>query len=216
MSLLEALHRRYTTKAYDPARPLPQDVVAQLLEALRLSPSSVNAQPWHFVVAASDAGKARIATATAEGYRYNTPKVLAASHVVVLCARTDLPEDYLQRLLDQEQADGRLADAKARQTQHDTRAFYVGLHREAGDVAAWAQKQTYLALGSLLLAAGLLGVDATPMEGFDVATLDAELGLRERGLSALVLVALGQRADSDFNAGLPKSRLPAEELFTIL
>ncbi len=76
------------------------------------------------------------------------------------------------------------------------------------------EKQTYLALGTLLLGAVSLGVDATPMEGFDSRRLDEELGLREQGFTSLVLVSLGYRADSDFNASLPKSRLPAERLFT--
>jgi nitroreductase/dihydropteridine reductase len=78
------------------------------------------------------------------------------------------------------------------------------------------EKQVYLAAGTLLLGAGALGVDATPMEGFDARVLDAELGLRERGLTSVLLVALGYRGEGDFNARLPKSRLPRETLFTAL
>jgi nitroreductase/dihydropteridine reductase len=55
---------RYAAKAYDPARKIPAPLVEQLRMLLRLSPSSVNSQPWHFVVAASDEGKARIAKST--------------------------------------------------------------------------------------------------------------------------------------------------------
>ncbi len=76
--------------------------------------------------------------------------------------------------------------------------------------------QVYLALGALLMAAGTLGVDATPMEGFDARVLDAELGLRERGLTSVVLVSLGYRSAHDFNATLPKSRLAREQVFTFL
>lgn len=54
------------------------------------------------------------------------------------------------------------------------------------------------------------------MEGFDSAALDAELSLNEKGLSSLVLLSLGYHADSDFNAKLPKSRLPREHVFTFL
>lgn len=54
------------------------------------------------------------------------------------------------------------------------------------------------------------------MEGFDAAILDAELGLAEQGLTSLVLVALGYRGEGDFNAKLPKSRLPEAALFTSL
>jgi nitroreductase/dihydropteridine reductase len=52
------------------------------------------------------------------------------------------------------------------------------------------------------------------MEGFDVAAVDAALGLREKGLRAVVMVALGYRGEGDFNAKLPKSRLPDAAVFT--
>ncbi len=216
MSLLEVLRTRYTTKAYDPARVLPPDTVDQLLAALRLSPSSVNSQPWHFFVAGDAAGRARIAKATQGRFAYNAPKVTDCSHVVALCARNDLPDAYLERLLDQEQADGRFANAAAREGQGQGRLGYVEQHRAAGDLAAWTQKQTYIALGMLLLAAGELGVDATPIEGFDAGVLADELGLAALGLTPLALVALGHHAESDFNARLPKSRLPEAEVITRL
>jgi nitroreductase/dihydropteridine reductase len=82
------------------------------------------------------------------------------------------------------------------------------------DAQQWAEKQVYLALGTLLLGASTLGVDACPMEGFDRATLDHELGLSAKGLTAVVLVALGYRSSEDFNAKLPKSRLPTAATFT--
>ncbi len=77
-------------------------------------------------------------------------------------------------------------------------------------------KQVYLALGGLLLGAAMLGIDATPMEGFDSRELDLALGLREKGLTSVVLVSLGVKSDKDFNASLPKSRLPRDEIFTFI
>ena len=38
-----------------------------------------------------------------------------------------------------------------------------------------------LALGTLLLGAATLGIDATPIEGFDPQALDQELALNEKG-----------------------------------
>ncbi|WP_338332477.1 oxygen-insensitive NAD(P)H nitroreductase [Acetobacter sp. LMG 32666] len=214
MDLLHTLTHRHTTKAYDRERKIPAPVVAQLLEALRYSPSSVNSQPWHFFVADNDAGKARIAKATSGPFAFNAPRVMDASHVIVLCARNTLPPEYLQTLADQEQADGRYANADARTQAHKGRAGFVGLHEQAGDVPTWTQKQTYIAQGFLLLSAALLGVDATPMEGFDAAILSKELELADKDLSPAVLVALGYHSDADFNARLPKSRLPEHATFS--
>jgi nitroreductase/dihydropteridine reductase len=194
--------------------PAPQ--IAQLRELLRLSPSSVNVQPWHFVLASTDAGKARIAKATEEFHGYNTPRILNASHVFVLCTRHTLTDAHLDAVVEQEMRDGRLDDPQLRQMVRNKIVFsYADMHRYTlRDSQAWMEKQTYLALGALLLGAAELKIDAAPMEGFDSATLDRELGLREQGCTSTVLVALGYHSADDFNAKLPKSRLPAEALFT--
>ncbi|MBS0980250.1 oxygen-insensitive NAD(P)H nitroreductase [Acetobacter thailandicus] len=214
MDLIKTLQTRYTTKSYDAKRRIPDDIAHQLFEALRLSPSSVNSQPWHFIVADDAAGKARVAKATSERFDFNTNKILNASHVVVLCSRSSLPASYLETVLEQEQADGRYADKAAREAVAGGRAFFVGVHEKAGDVQTWAMKQTYIAQGFLLLSAGLLGVDATPVEGFDAEIVDKEFGLAEKELTATVIVALGYHAEADFNAKLPKSRLPYGSVFS--
>lgn len=216
MNPVSFARQRYTTKAYDASRQVEQAVIDELLELLRLSPSSVNSQPWHFVVASTAEGKARLAKGAQGGFAYNQAKILNASHVILICVRRDLDDAYLADLLQQEADDGRFRDEVARTTQHNTRRSYVELHRGLGDIPHWTEKQAYLALGTLLLGAAAKGIDATPMEGIDRQVLDAELGLAAQGLNCVVAVALGYRSDSDFNAALPKSRLPAERVFTHL
>jgi nitroreductase/dihydropteridine reductase len=217
MQLTALAKSRYTTKAYDASRKIPQETIHELLEQLRQSPSSVNSQPWHFIVASDEQGKARVAKSAEGGFVYNEAKMLNASHVIVFCTRTEMPESHLQAVLAQEATDGRFANDEARAGQDKSRRGYVNMHKfDQKDVQHWMEKQTYLALGTLLLGAASLGLDATPMEGFDFKKLDEELGLRDKGFTSLVVVSLGYRSDSDFNATLPKSRLPAETVFTFL
>lgn len=210
---------RHTCKAYDATRKIPADKVEELKTLLRYAPSSVNSQPWHFFIAETDAGKARLAKATPEGspYAANLPKVKNASHVVALCARTNVNDTHLATLLAQEEKDGRFPTPEGKEMQNKGRNFYVGLHRnDPQDMQAWTQKQVYLALGTLLLGAAALGIDATPIEGFDPQALDQELALNEKGLTSVVMVALGYRSTEDFNAKLPKSRLAAETVLTTI
>lgn len=215
IDLLSRARARYAAKAYDAARKIPVAQIEQLRALLRLAPSSVNSQPWHFVVAATDEGKARIAKATQGRFANNAPKVLNASHVFVLCTRDALTDAHLDAVLEQEARDGRFADAQARQFRRQGLFGYADLHRHTHrDVQAWMEKQTYIALGTLLLGAAALELDATPMEGFDAPALDSELGLSAQGLSSTVLVAVGYHGADDFNAGMPKSRLPAQALFS--
>jgi nitroreductase/dihydropteridine reductase len=208
---------RHTCKAYDPSRKVPAEQIEQLKTLLRNAPSSVNSQPWHFIVASSDAAKRRIAKATQPGYAVNEPKILNASHVVVFCARTSIDDAYLAALLDQEDRDGRFPSADAKAMQNKSRNFYVNQHRfDAKDTQHWMEKQVYLALGTLLLGAATLEIDATPIEGFDPRILNEELDLRAKGLTSVVLATLGHRSAEDFNAALPKSRFPADAVITEL
>ena len=214
MNVAQLATTRRTAKAFAPDRPLPADLLEQIRVLLRYSPSSVNSQPWHFVLAVSADAKERLARAMPPPYAYNAPKVRNASLVVVFCVRADLDDAHLDALLAQERRDGRFPDDAAAANQAKSRRTYLDLHRQRGDVRAWTEKQVYLAVGGLLFGAAALGLDACPMEGFDADLLDAELGLRERGLAAIALVALGGRGPDDWNAALPKSRLPAEAVFT--
>lgn len=211
MDITAIAQTRYSTKAFDPSRKIPAALVNQFEQLLRLSPSSTNSQPWRFVVAGTEEGKGRVAKAASGPYAFNEAKIRNASHVVVFCVRHDLDEAHLQRLLAQEAADGRFASAEARENQHRRRSYFVDLHRtEYRDLAAWTEKQVYLAVGAFLLGVAALGIDACPIEGVDAKILDEELGLAAQGLASCLVVALGYRSADDPNAGVPKSRLPPE------
>ncbi|MDF7675068.1 oxygen-insensitive NAD(P)H nitroreductase [Acetobacteraceae bacterium ESL0709] len=214
MTLRKILSHRYATKSYDRTKRIPECVFAELLEALRLSPSSVNCQPWHFIVADDEKGKARIGKSTEAAFRSNHTKIMDSSHTIVLCARTALPETFLETVLEQEQEDGRFPTEESRLMTHKVRSGFVKLHQQYGSVSAWSQKQLYIALGFLLLSAGFLKIDATPIEGFDEDLLNEELGLKEKNLTACVIVTLGYRDACDVNATLPKSRLSEEVLIS--
>ena len=217
MDLLNISKNRYTTKAYDASKKIPQEQFERLLEILRLAPSSINIQPWHFFVADNDAAKQRLAKSLIGKYAYNAPKVLDSSHTILFCTKADITEDHLENLLNQDDKSGRFKDAAAKQGQKDCRTGYVDYYRnEKGDIQRWAENQTFIALGQMLLAAGIEGIDATPIGGFDEEIITEELDLIAQGLIPSVIMTLGYRSDVDFNAKLPKSRLNKEEIFTRL
>ena len=208
---------RYTTKAFDPSRRIPDETVAQLLSVLHKAPSSINSQPWHFILAATPEAREKITAGTPEAYSYNAAKIRNASHVIVFCAHNALEDAHLADILAHETAAGRFPNDDAKAAQMKSRSYYANLHRvDKQDAVPWMEKQVYLALGALLFAAGAAGVDACPIEGFDAAALDQSLNLEAQGLSSQVLVALGRKSDKDFNAGLPKSRLDESVVITEL
>ena len=217
MDLLNISKTRYTTKVYDPSKKIPQQQFDRLIQILRLAPSSINIQPWHFFIIENDQAKQRIAKSLVGKYAYNAPKILDSSHSILFCTKADITENHLTNLLNQDDQSGRFKDQTAKQAQQDARTGYVNFYRnEKGDIQRWAENQTFIALGQTLLAAGIEGIDATPIGGFNEEIISEELGLVEKGLIPSVLLALGYRSEQDFNAKLPKSRLTAEEIFTKL
>lgn len=215
MEFLDTVHKRYATKKFTPNHPLTAEQTQQIKTLLRFSPSSVNSQPWHFVIAQSDTAKGRLAQAAQGAYAANHAKILDASMVVVFCAKTDLSDEYLDKITEQEAQDGRCPSDEAKAMVKKTRHFYADLHRKTlSDTPCWMQKQVYLNLGFFLAGLAAMDLDAVPIEGVDFEALNSELALAKKGLQAQVVVAIGQRAPDDFNAVLPKSRLPEAEIIT--
>jgi nitroreductase/dihydropteridine reductase len=108
--------------------------------------------------------------------------------------------------VNQEEADGRFANAEAKAANHKGRTFFADMHRkELRDDDQWMAKQVYLNVGNFLLGVAAMGLDAVPIEGVDFAILDAEFDLKAQGYTSLVVVPVGHHSAEDFNAALPKS-----------
>ncbi len=86
MDFLKLVQTRYTTKHYSSKRVSDEDI-AKLKEILRLTPSSINSQPWQFVFISDEATKEAFAKASF----INEERVKQASHLVVFMANSALP-----------------------------------------------------------------------------------------------------------------------------
>lgn len=214
MNITEIAAKRFTTKKYDPTRKISDAQFNQICVLLRNSPSSVNIQPWHFVIAASDEAKKKLMLAFPE---FNQHKISDASHVVIFCVKTPLKDEYISAVLEQSEKDGRFANNELKAGDDKGRRYFVELNSKTiENQRTWEEKQIYIALGTLLLGAASMGIDATPIEGFDPKKVDEILKLADQGLASTVVACLGYHAVDDFNATLAKSRLPVDQLFTFI
>lgn len=217
MTITDIAMKRYSTKLFDPTKKISAEIFDKLTTLLRYSPSSVNIQPWHFIIAESENAKSRIAKSTQGDYHFNTAKITDASHVVVFCTKIDVNEQYLSDILQQEDADGRFALPEHKEMMEGARNYFLNIHKnDLHDVPQWLEKQVFINLGGFLLGAAALGIDSVPMEGIDFDILDNEFNLSAQGLKPIAVVALGYRAEDDFNAKLTKSRLTEDKIITLL
>ncbi|MEJ0000970.1 MAG: NAD(P)H-dependent oxidoreductase [Verrucomicrobiota bacterium] len=189
-TLLAALNWRYATKKFDPAKKIPDETWRALEQALVLAPSSFGLQPWKFLVIADPALRARL-----RPHANDQAQVTDASHYVVLAMMKNLRAEHVDRWV------RRVAEVRHQplESLEKYREHIVGGlidgYRSLR-INTWASGQVYIALGTLLVSAAALKVDACPMEGFDARAFDEVLGLGKRGLSAAVTCALGYRSEA--------------------
>lgn len=208
--LLEALQWRYATKAFDPTRKIPASTWETLTQSLVLSPSSYGLQPYRFLVVANPELRQQLLP-----HAWGQRQIVDASHLVVFTARTGMTEAEIDAFISRvSEVRGIPATALA-----DYRGMMIGdvvKGPRSAIAAEWAARQAYIALGTLLTSAALVGVDACPMEGLVPKEFDKILGLAGTGYQTVVAATLGYRAASDKYASLPKVRFPASQLVQTL
>lgn len=204
--LLHALNWRYATKTFDASKIIPEATWKTLEETLVLSPSSFGLQPYRFLVVKDDAIRKQL-----QPHSWNQTQVVDASHYVVFVARTGITENEIDAFLN------RIVEVRGipRESLEGYRGMMYGSLLSPGAEARiphWAALQAYIALGNLMTAASLVGVDTCAIEGFAPAEYDAILGLKEQGYASVVCCALGYRSAEDKYADLAKVRKTAADL----
>lgn len=205
-TVLNALHWRYATKQFDPARKIPDDVWTALEESLRLAPSSFGLEPWKFVLVRDPAVRARLREAS-----WGQPQVTDASHFVVLAGAESAPPAMIDDLAARITATRGTPPEKLAGMLQMISGFVGAL--PAAQQHQWNLRQVYLAFGQFLAVAALLGVDATPMEGLDPAKYDEILGLPAHGYRTVAAIAAGYRAADDKYAAYAKVRRARADVF---
>ena len=205
--IIEDLLWRHTAKKYDATRKVPQEDLDVLFEAMRLSASSINSQPWKFVVIESNEARERMSNTFARDHQYNQPHVYDSSLIILFAHNPHYTRDDYAKVLDKSIEDGRLKP-EAREAAFNAYRFADLYTDETGYNGAWTKAQTYLALGNTLHTLARLRIDSTPLEGIDVELVNEEFKAELDGYQCDVALAIGyHHPEEDYNASLPKSRL---------
>lgn len=200
---------RYATKKFDKTKKLTPQQLDVLLEALRLSPSSMGLEPWKFIVVASEEMKNKLIEGT-----LGQSQVADASHVIVLCALKNLDATHVEKHI--AQAAKLKCEPVANLDKYKISRMNYALTKTPEEKLAWAIKQVYIALGCMLTAAAMIGVDACPMEGFDKAKYSELLQLDEKNLVPVVVCPVGFRDETDKYAHMCKVRFDKEEVIELV
>ena len=198
-SFLQAMQNRYTTKNYNPNKAIASNTIEELKEILRLTPSSINCQPWKFTFIQDTETKKKLS----EISWINTQKVIDCDTLVVFSRM-----DNLDKL--EEQIKTELPESAYE--------YYKNKMKDQApkDIKIWMAKQVYIALGVFLSACAEMGIDSTPMEGIEPENYDKVLN--QTDYATLCAVAIGYRTEDDFNQPSlkPKSRIALNKITTTI
>lgn len=205
MSILHKLQWRYATKKFDPEKVVAEKDITELLKAMNLSASSSGLQPYKFFVIHNPQLQQQLREVS-----YDQPQVTDASHIIVIAAKTEVSPEYVKNYI-QRTAEIRgitVSSLEGLQQSLLKRIRSKNLHEQL----QWAQRQCYLPLATLLIAAADLKIDVCPMEGFIPEEYDRILGLQNQGLHATVIAAVGYRSHEDKLQHAKKSRRTLDDI----
>ncbi len=210
--ILEDLNWRKTSKQQDKTKRIPEEDLAVFFESLRLSASSINSQPWRFVVIESDEARMRFSQTFTHKFQFNQKYAFDASQIILFAYNPRYNRDNYAEVVDKMIEDGRI---KAEDREGAFGGFmFAELNTDGkGDTSCWTKAQLYLAFGNALHALARLKIAATPMEGIDIDLVNTAFAKELGGYQCDVALAIGYSdEEQDFNAKLPKSRRSMESI----
>jgi nitroreductase len=174
-SPVESLEWRYATKKFDNTKRISDSDFKEILKTLQLAPSSYGLQPFEFWVIEDEKLRAEL-----KERAFNQPQVTDASHLILFLSRTDFAETDIDKFIELSQEVRDIPNEQAQQYAEMMKG--AALSKSTRDIEEWTSLQTYLAIGQTLKVAAEMGIDASPMEGFDPHKFTEHLKLEEKGL----------------------------------
>jgi len=206
MNIIEGLQWRYATKRFDTDKKLNKEQIEYLKQAVSLIPSSYGLQPYKVLIIENPEIRKKLSEAA-----FGQPAITEASHLFIFANFTEYGPDKVESFL-------RLSAEINNYPEGSSDAYRDMLNGMIGamtpeQLSNWTAKQAYIALGALICAASEQHIDICPMEGFDKSQFDDILELRQKGLTAACIGAVGYRSPQDKYQFLKKVRKPLDQLF---
>lgn len=209
MDYLEQLQKRYSVKKFNKEKKVSPEILNRILEAGKLSASSLGLQPYEIIVVESEEIKEKLIPAF-----YNPSQISTCSHLIVITSKNGIGDEYIKNYFQHisETRDIPLENLDLFRKSIDTHMNKLTPESMMG----WAQKQGYIVLGNLMFAAALENIDTCPMEGFQTDLMNEILEVDREKQTVNVTLALGYRSEEDHFQNLKKVRKPNEKLFKFL
>ncbi|AZV60360.1 MULTISPECIES: nitroreductase family protein [Peribacillus] len=197
----EIVTGRRSIKNYDKSVKISREEMEKILTLATLAPSSVNMQPWRFLVIDSPEGKATLAPLA----RFNQNQVETSSAVIAVFGdmnNFDNAEEIYGKAVD--------LGLMPLEVKENILASFAGYFEK---ITREEMKEVVLVDGGLvsmqlMLAARAYGYDTNPIGGYEKDQIAEAFGLEKDRYVPVMLISIGKAADN----GHQSVRLPIDKV----
>ncbi|HEM5088876.1 TPA: nitroreductase family protein [Streptococcus suis] len=197
----EIMFGRKSIKVYDETVTIDHEEMLEMLNKAITAPSSVNLQPWRFVVVESAAAKTKLRPMV----RFNTKQVDTASAVILIFADIK-PQDRTEVIYDRAVAEGKMPPEVRDYQVSAIKSMYDNL--SPATMREVVKMDASLAAMQLMLVARSHGYDTNPMSGFDPEEMAATFELDSNRYIPVLMVSIGKAKEPGFDS----VRIEAEKI----
>ncbi|RBP90086.1 nitroreductase [Cytobacillus firmus] len=197
----EIITGRRSIRNYDPMVKISREEMTEIVEEATLAPSSVNLQPWRFVVIDSKEGKETLAPLA----KFNQRQVETSSAVIAVFVDMK-SEAFIEKIYDTAVEKGYMpADVRDKQVPSikglvETMTFEQKKEMNLIDAGLVSMQ--------LMLAARAHGYDTNPIGGYEKDRIAEAFQLDKERYYPVMLISIGKAADQ----GYQSVRLPVEDI----
>lgn len=195
----EIINGRRSIKEYDPAVKISREEMSEIIAQASKAPSSINMQPWRFVVIDSEEGKEKLAPLS----KFNKDKVMSSSAVIAVFAdRNNF--DYAEEIYNTAVERGYMPKEVKEAQLNFLKPLYLKMSDE--EVKDTILLDAGLVSMQLMLVARAYGYDTNPIGGYEKDQIAEAYGLDKNRYIPVMLITIGKA----LNEGFQSYRLPVD------
>ncbi|MFE6169766.1 nitroreductase family protein [Viridibacillus arvi] len=197
----EIVYGRRSIKEYDPTVKISREEMSEIIAQATKAPSSINMQPWRFVVIDSEEGKAILAPLS----RFNLDKVMSSSAVIAVFA--DLNNfDYAEEIYSKAVELGYMPQEVKEFQLNAFKPLYEKMSDEK--MKDTIMLDAGLVSMQLMLVARAYGYDTNAIGGYEKDQIAEAYGLDKDRYIPVMLISIGKA----INDGFQSYRLPVDTI----
>ncbi|WP_366249406.1 nitroreductase family protein [Terribacillus aidingensis] len=200
-AFLQIVQDRRSIRTYDENVKISKEEMSEMLTVATKAPSSVNLQPWRFVVIESPEAKAKLAPLA----RFNQQQVKTSSAVIAVFA--DMNNlDYLEEIYGKAVEHGLMPKEVKDQQVVSILNLLSGITEQKNRESILIDSG--LVSMQLMLTAKAYGYDTNPIGGYEKDQIAEAFDLDKERYVPVMLLSIGKAAD----AGYKSYRMPVEQI----